>query len=155
MPKILTDNNLDELCEESEQTGQIVLHSNELETVWQGDLGYSNNIYGWQMRLPDGLEIWTETCEIAEDFIFISQNSDSPRSCLSFFVSANCRTLLHGLTDEVDEIVGHNYLSCTFDTKKLKPGQQETISKEFIFCSIRHTCSRVFLPSSWNSYRSN
>jgi AraC family transcriptional regulator, transcriptional activator of the genes for pyochelin and ferripyochelin receptors len=42
---------------------------------------------------------------------------------LTFFLSGKVRTTLHGLTDEIDELVGYNYLCCEIGTKETEVWQ--------------------------------
>ncbi|PIG94573.1 AraC family transcriptional regulator [Gloeocapsopsis sp. IPPAS B-1203] len=108
----LSEQDWNDLWKQGKQNGSLICQSDGWETLEQGYLPYLGNVREWQMPLREGLCIGVYEYNTIDDIICISQNSGCIDSCLSFFVSGDVRTTLHGLTDCVDEVVGRNYLSC-------------------------------------------
>ena len=112
----LLDRDWEDLWAEGRQTGAIAEHSDEIETIVQGNLPYLGDVWEWNMPLRDGLWLTAYEYHSTVDITQTGQNIDCSCSLLSFFVAGDVRTKLHGLTKQVDEVVGRNYLSCVQDT---------------------------------------
>jgi AraC family transcriptional activator of pyochelin receptor len=112
----LLDRDWEDLWAEGRQTGTIAETSNEVETIVQGNLPYLGKVWQWDMPLRDGLQLFAYDYHSTVDITQVGQNLGDPYSTLSFFVAGDVRTKLHGLTEQVDEVVGRNYLSCVQDT---------------------------------------
>lgn len=112
-----------DLWKQGRQNGSLVCQSDGWESVEQGYHPYLGTVREWQMPLREGLCIGVYDYNLTDDIVCTLQNSDCPHSCLSFFVSGDVRTTLHGLTDCVDEVVGRNYLSCFPDVPETETWQ--------------------------------
>jgi len=119
----LSEKDLNDLWEQGKQNGSLVCQTDGWESVEQGYIPYLGNVRDWQMPLREGLWIRVYEYNTIDDIICVSQNSGCLDSCLSFFVSGDVRTTLHGLTDRVNEVVGRNYLSCISDVPETETWQ--------------------------------
>jgi len=116
MTIVLSEQDWDELWEQGRQTGAIVDYSDDFETYRQGDCPLIGKVHERCMTLQDGLTLCLYDYELVNELSLSAQNQDCSYSVLSFFVAGDARTILHGLTDYVDESAGRTYLSCCADT---------------------------------------
>ncbi len=112
MAIILSEQDWHDLWEEGRQTGDINEHGDDFETHSQGYCRLIGEVHEWGMELRDGLELCIYDYHLANHLRLTAQNQDCFWSVLSFFVAGDSRTILHGLTDCVDESAGRTYLSC-------------------------------------------
>jgi AraC family transcriptional regulator, transcriptional activator of the genes for pyochelin and ferripyochelin receptors len=113
MAIVLSDQDWDDLTwQKYEQNGEII-DSLDSSTSSNG-LSPFRKAYNRIVHLQQGLHIQICEYQLTEDIICKSSSiSDSNSSALSFFITGNVRTRLHGLTEEVEETVGKNDLECS------------------------------------------
>ncbi|QYO62335.1 helix-turn-helix transcriptional regulator [Leptolyngbya sp. 7M] len=112
MAIILSEQDWYDLWEEGRQAGTINECSNDFETHRQGYCRLIGQVHEWCMELQEGLEICGYDYHLTNHLRLTAQNQDCVWSVLSFFVAGDSHTILHGLTDYVDEASGRTYLSC-------------------------------------------
>ncbi|WP_199755445.1 AraC family transcriptional regulator [Chroococcidiopsis cubana] len=119
MTLILTEQDLCDFWDKSETNGKAFCYETDFEFAWQGILLNYGSHCGWNVELREGLNIGVQDNKIIEDLILTpAEESDSHWWSLTFFLAGKVRTILHGLTDEIDELVGHNCLCCEVGTKE-------------------------------------
>jgi AraC family transcriptional regulator, transcriptional activator of the genes for pyochelin and ferripyochelin receptors len=119
MTLILTQQDLCDLWDESELNGTAFCYEDDFEFAWKGNLPKYGSHCGWDIELREGLGISIQDNETIEDLIFTpAEENDTSWWGLAFFLVGKVKTILHGLTDEIDELVGHNYLCCEIGTKE-------------------------------------
>ncbi|NJK28640.1 MAG: helix-turn-helix transcriptional regulator [Acaryochloridaceae cyanobacterium CSU_3_4] len=127
MTKTISEEDYEDLWEESRQTGQVVEHSGEFITRYQGYVPRIGKVLDWWIPLQDGLDLGVYRYDLEQDLkLFEQQNEGASWSVLSFFVSGNVKTTLRGVTDQVDELAERTYLSCCLNT----PETEEWIGGE-------------------------
>ncbi|MBE9005516.1 helix-turn-helix transcriptional regulator [Fortiea sp. LEGE XX443] len=88
----------------------------------------------WQILLRAGLKIRTYDFQPIDDFIVIGENeNDTVTTTLSFFIEGSSQTVLHGLTDSANEIVGRNYLEYS---PNIKETEQYAANKQVLRVQI-------------------
>ncbi|AFY49090.1 DNA-binding domain-containing protein, AraC-type [Nostoc sp. PCC 7524] len=64
----------------------------------------------WYMPLRSGLKIRIYEFKPTDNFIQIGKHGHSNTTTLSFFIKGNSQTILQGITNSANEIVGRNYI---------------------------------------------
>ncbi|NJP21565.1 MAG: hypothetical protein HC763_24060 [Hydrococcus sp. CRU_1_1] len=108
MPLILHYPDWYELWEESEQNGGLSSKISDFEAITQGNHPSLGKVRWQEIQLRTGLCLIIYEYLPVDEIIEISTSDACDEISLGFFMVGNVRTKLHGLTDEVYEIVGHN-----------------------------------------------
>ncbi len=133
MTLILTESDLDALWEESETHGTACYYEDDFELAWQGNLPNYGKCSGWEIELREGLNIAIQDNDITDDLIVApDEESESSWLVLAFFLAGKVRTTLHGLTDEIDELVGSNFLSCEIETTETEHWEKGRFQRVYI-----------------------
>lgn len=111
MSIVLSEQDWHELWEESLQNGTISRRSDGFNIFEQGRLENLCQVYERWTQLRAGLSLYIYEYEPLSDLILNEEDHDRTYFALSFFVSGNVNTILHGITSDVYENVGNNYLS--------------------------------------------
>jgi len=123
----LSYQNWSDLWEESIQRGEIACQSDSFDALEQGSVGQLCKIYDRRVELRAGLTLYIYDYEPLEDIIISEQGSAKSYFASSFFVLGNVRTTLHGITGNVNESAGKNYLShysSVLETEEWKSNQR-------------------------------
>ncbi|NJP18610.1 MAG: helix-turn-helix transcriptional regulator [Hydrococcus sp. CRU_1_1] len=118
MTKIFTETDWDELWEKNRQKGNIFDQSTDLETISQGYFLDFGNQYCSCLELRNGLYIEIHEYELTDDLVWQRNINNDYKFGLSFFLSGKVRIHRHGLTDEIEELVGRYYSECNYDVKE-------------------------------------
>ncbi|TVP63630.1 MAG: AraC family transcriptional regulator [Nodularia sp. (in: Bacteria)] len=102
--------------------GLIHHQSNSNSHIYEESIKASTKYFHWQawsMPLRSGLRIRTYEITPIDNLIEISEHGNDSKINLSFFLKGNTKTVLQGLTNSADEVVGHNYLEFSPEIKEI------------------------------------
>jgi AraC family transcriptional regulator, transcriptional activator of the genes for pyochelin and ferripyochelin receptors len=103
----------DELWGEAELKGSVT-DDTDVDEIDRATLAHVGTFWQCHTHLQDGLDLEIQNIEVAEDLHLLPEDGEEC-SCagMAFFLSGKVITDLPGLTGEIPEIVGHNYLENT------------------------------------------
>jgi AraC family transcriptional regulator, transcriptional activator of the genes for pyochelin and ferripyochelin receptors len=119
MVRIITSTEWDELLQNSFENGEIVSQESDREILLQGNSQYIRNEQDWELSLREDLWLRIWRFEATENIKILCDDEFPSDVGLTFFVTGDAKTQLHGITDEIDEMAGRTYLSYC-------PGVKET-----------------------------
>jgi AraC family transcriptional regulator, transcriptional activator of the genes for pyochelin and ferripyochelin receptors len=131
MTLILTPQNEEEMWQESYETTHW---SNGWEEFYKYPKQLGSGYNHW-MTLRDGFHLLIRDYELGETTISSEEYPVESVQWLSFFVAGNINTVLRGLTGEVSENAGRNYLACNSELKETEEwfGGQRYIRVQIAF----------------------
>jgi AraC family transcriptional regulator, transcriptional activator of the genes for pyochelin and ferripyochelin receptors len=101
----------DELWSDAEDRGRVECPDTDIETIDRAILDRVGTIWQCHTPLQDGLAMEIQNIEVAEDLHLLPEEGEECAGAgMAFFLSGKVVTDLPGLTGEIPEIVGHNYL---------------------------------------------
>jgi AraC family transcriptional regulator, transcriptional activator of the genes for pyochelin and ferripyochelin receptors len=115
MPFILASDTFDSLWAESEQNGQASYQDTDTDLIDRATLPYVGQFWQCHTPLQPGLDMTIQEWEMPIDLLQIDEgNEPDTGACFGFYLSGKVQTTLHGLTGEVEEVVGHyDFCSCS------------------------------------------
>lgn len=115
MPFILASDTFESLWAESEQNGQASCPDTDTDAIDKATLPYIGQFWQSCTPLQPGLDIRIQEWEVPVDLLHISDEGEPDMGAgLAFYLSGKVRTTLHGLTEEVEEVVGHyDFCACS------------------------------------------
>jgi AraC-like DNA-binding protein len=117
MAIVLSDQNWEEILDEHQQNYLSSSNSDIYEKYAQASTKYFD-WREWYMPLRSGLKIRTYELKPIDNLIEIAEHGNDPKIILSFFIKGNSQTILQGVTNSANEIVGHNYLEYSPNIKE-------------------------------------
>jgi AraC family transcriptional regulator, transcriptional activator of the genes for pyochelin and ferripyochelin receptors len=114
MPFEYNDVILEELCQQAEQQGKVDWLDTETDEIDWGNLPHVGSFWQCFTPLQNGLDLRIEEWEVAKNLFFHSCESDRHTGIsLMLHLSGQVQTHHHGLTEEIEEIVGYYHFECS------------------------------------------
>ncbi|NJN39168.1 MAG: helix-turn-helix transcriptional regulator [Acaryochloridaceae cyanobacterium CSU_3_4] len=127
MPFILTPDTFDSLWAESDKTGQASCPDTDTDIIDQAILPHIGRFWSCHTPLQPGLDLVIQEWEVPSDLLRTGDVEEPSQTVgLAFYLSGKVQTQLHGLTGEIEEIVGHfDFCSCSefVETELWQAGQ--------------------------------
>lgn len=117
MTIVLYDQDWEEILDEHQQNH--LCGSNP--DIYQKYIEANTKYFYWRefyMPLRSGLHLRTYELKPIDNLIEIAEHGNDTSVILSFFIKGNSQTILQGLTDSANEIVGSNYLQSLSNIKE-------------------------------------